>query len=198
MSLTLPVEVLSRLQVAFKVVLPEGGFSFEMAPTPTPCSTRPSDLKLHFRGTHDETGCYTVTVWMSGSPQDIHEDSSLLDYTELSISPCEQLPFFGNHILEDEEDLGFPEVSATSLNSVFNPVPSFEDSNAMSEECIDNSGLDLLLPYGRIGSRLLENELEHILDGSQPFIVGWNASGSFDEIGAGDSYASQYSDLVGK
>ncbi|KAJ7077613.1 hypothetical protein C8R44DRAFT_992881 [Mycena epipterygia] len=66
MSLTLPIEAMSQLQVSFKVLLPDGRFSFDMAPNPAPCSPRVSDLKLHFQGTHDETGGVIFTVWVSG------------------------------------------------------------------------------------------------------------------------------------
>ncbi|KAJ7077612.1 hypothetical protein C8R44DRAFT_896211 [Mycena epipterygia] len=66
MSLTLPIEAMSRLQVSFKVLLPDGSFSFDMAPNSTPCSTSTSELKLHFQGTRDKTGGVTFTVWVSG------------------------------------------------------------------------------------------------------------------------------------
>ncbi|KAJ7126294.1 hypothetical protein C8R44DRAFT_781547 [Mycena epipterygia] len=89
MSLTLPVEAMARLQVSFKVLLPDGRLSFDMTSSPTPCYTRASGMKLHFQGTHDaETGGVTFTIWASesGHPEmnSIDEDCSSVQDSDIS------------------------------------------------------------------------------------------------------------------
>ncbi|KAJ7163867.1 hypothetical protein C8R43DRAFT_1122831 [Mycena crocata] len=198
MSLTLPVEEMSRLQVSFKVFLPDGGFSFDMASSPTPCSTRLSGLKLHFRGTHDETGGVTFTVWASGLPETNDEDCSVLDNSDPQL---EQLQSSSLNYLD------FPKVSDSALDrAIFVPepvmlpsslFPCLGNSDSMiGEGCIDNSGLDpamtaSVIPCISSPSELVSSDMMGIFDGHDPFIMGW--AGSFlDEHREDD--LSQYSD----
>lgn len=87
MSLTLPIEAMSHLQVSFKVLLPDGRFSFDMAPNLTPCSPRVSDLKLHFEGAHDETGGVTFTVWLSGLETESDSDDKVAPDNPVMYTP---------------------------------------------------------------------------------------------------------------
>ncbi|PFH51628.1 hypothetical protein AMATHDRAFT_2904 [Amanita thiersii Skay4041] len=69
MALTLPIEEVARLQVSFKVSLPEGKLTFEMSPNASVDVTDSSmaslrGLKLHFQGAHDSSGL-SLNVWAS-------------------------------------------------------------------------------------------------------------------------------------
>lgn len=70
MSLTLPIEEMSRMQVTLKVTLPDGRLVFDMKPASNSSisSIQLSGLKLHFQGAHDEHGL-SLCVWASGTSQ---------------------------------------------------------------------------------------------------------------------------------
>ncbi|KAJ7169333.1 hypothetical protein C8R43DRAFT_122006 [Mycena crocata] len=66
MSLSLPIEELSRLKVTFRVVLLNVSFSFHLSSSESTVS--PSglgDVRLHFRATYDPTGAVCLTVGAS-------------------------------------------------------------------------------------------------------------------------------------
>ncbi|TFK67326.1 hypothetical protein BDN72DRAFT_843270 [Pluteus cervinus] len=67
MALTLPVEEMSRLQVSFKLALPDGRMTFEMSSSGPSPQFPPilNGLKLHFQGFRDDTGL-SLKVWASG------------------------------------------------------------------------------------------------------------------------------------
>lgn len=73
MALTLPVEELTRLQVTFKLSLPDDLLSFEMLSnlnTVTPSPTACSGYKLHLKGSREESGlCLKVWAHYEGISQ---------------------------------------------------------------------------------------------------------------------------------
>ncbi|KAJ7746182.1 hypothetical protein DFH07DRAFT_1038625 [Mycena maculata] len=75
MSFSLPLEVLSAMQISFKVGLPDGKFGFDMVPTEPQGTANlhpPTGLKLHLRASRDCNGVI-LTVSTSGgshSPSD--------------------------------------------------------------------------------------------------------------------------------
>ncbi|KAJ7126257.1 hypothetical protein C8R44DRAFT_781474 [Mycena epipterygia] len=137
MSLTLPVEAMARLQVSFKVLLPDGRFSFDMASNPTPCSTRVSGMKLHFQGTHDETGGVTFTVWASesGHPEtnSTDDDCSSLDDSDIS---------YEQHSNNDSLNFELDPLSVQAPAIPPSIFPSLGDSPSMVDVYADNIGLD--------------------------------------------------------
>lgn len=71
MMLTLPVEEMARLQVAFKVSLPDGALTFEKRSTlPSALFDQPSHLgglTLHFESSNDGSGV-SLKVWLGSEP----------------------------------------------------------------------------------------------------------------------------------
>ncbi|KAJ6562175.1 hypothetical protein B0H19DRAFT_1068848 [Mycena capillaripes] len=68
MSLALPMETLSNMQVSFRVGLPDGAFAFDMASIDTFGLAGPSSesgMKLHLRAVSDASGV-TLTIFTSG------------------------------------------------------------------------------------------------------------------------------------
>jgi hypothetical protein len=65
--LTFPAEELSRLQLSFKVGVPDGSFSFDVSPTSMADAIGPkakSGVKVHFATVSDATGA-VLKVWTS-------------------------------------------------------------------------------------------------------------------------------------
>lgn len=71
MMLTLPVEEMAKLQVAFKVSLPDGALTFEKRSTLRSASLNHpsllSDLTLHFESSNDGAGV-SLKVWLGSEP----------------------------------------------------------------------------------------------------------------------------------
>lgn len=92
MSLTVPIEDMSRMQVTLKLSLPDGRLSFDLKPNSDVSSISSiclSGLVLHFKGTHDDSGL-SLCVWASEtsrplpvcSPGPGDHDHTRLDDTE--------------------------------------------------------------------------------------------------------------------
>ncbi|KAJ7122954.1 hypothetical protein C8R44DRAFT_670778 [Mycena epipterygia] len=196
MSLTLPVEAMSRLQVSFKVFLPDGRFSFDMASNPTPCSTHVTGLKLHFQGTHDDTGGVTFTVWASGLPE--NEDCAPPDSSD--ISHLQHSHKSSSNYLDFQKQSETGEMS--SLDPVFGQTPAIipsvfptlgDAASLGGEGHVDNNGLSI-----NSSTRPSDNdprepitELMDIFDDHDPFIMGWGRPFLDDHH---ENSLSQYSD----
>ncbi|KAJ7145900.1 hypothetical protein C8R44DRAFT_972856 [Mycena epipterygia] len=190
MSLTLPVEAMSRLQVSFKVILPDGRFSFDMAENPTPCSTRVSGLKLHFQGTHDETGGVTFTVWASesGHPRtnSTDDDCTSPDESDVSYahnpsinSLAKDIDLYKRSETGGMSSLDPLSVQAPAIPSIF---PSLGDSNSGKNskepfteliDIFDDHDAFQLLNGSVNHSEEPFTEMMDIFDDPNPFTTGW-------------------------
>ncbi|KAJ7077614.1 hypothetical protein C8R44DRAFT_896213 [Mycena epipterygia] len=168
MSLTLPIEAMSRLQVSFKVCLPDGRFSFDMAPNPTPCSPRINDLKLHFHGIHDETGGVTFTVWVSGletnSDNRIAPENSDMSHPRHSYTPSSNY-----RDTLSESNPGF--VPAPTI--VPPAVLPLGESASIRDVCAEDIGLHSTTTPSADDPRDPISELMDIFDDDDPYMTGW-------------------------
>ncbi|KAJ7747806.1 hypothetical protein B0H16DRAFT_1375298 [Mycena metata] len=106
MSLTLPMEALSAMQVSFRVCLPDGKFTFDMAAaSETTTAQLESGMKLLLHAVRDATG---VTLTLSTSGPSTPTIASRLEAGErpedvLEFPPPGPLPTSKPHTLQDIE-----------------------------------------------------------------------------------------------
>ncbi|KAJ7121827.1 hypothetical protein C8R43DRAFT_1033062 [Mycena crocata] len=136
MSLTLPMETLSNMQVSFRVNLPDGKFAFDMAsvkPSETQALQLEGGMKLHLRAVGDSTGI-TLTLCTSGKSNSRPSggiERSVDTYSGQSLQPpiqvCGASGSSPKHLPAPSSDMDFLPYSNSELDPI--PLESFGTGN---------------------------------------------------------------------